>query len=121
MVSKWFKPALQCPFLGILCLRGCFDLMGRYEESVDQFASARMLFGRSIGADSPLYGSACASWLWRRDKGSDSFHFFFWGGFESCIRQLCHGQYLKYNAILEVINPISLGFTYLVRVDSLCF
>ncbi|CAL1126654.1 unnamed protein product [Cladocopium goreaui] len=37
----------------------CFDLMGRYEESVDQFASARMLFGRSIGADSPLYGSAC--------------------------------------------------------------
>lgn len=37
----------------------CFDLIGRYEESVDQFASARMLFGRSIGADSPLYGSAC--------------------------------------------------------------
>eukprot|EP00438_Fugacium_kawagutii_P007069 Skav227762 [mRNA] locus=scaffold1653:256518:260332:- [translate_table: standard] len=37
----------------------CFDLMGRYEEAVDQFASARMLFGRSIGADSPLYGSAC--------------------------------------------------------------
>ncbi|CAK9008205.1 Hypothetical protein (Fragment) [Durusdinium trenchii] len=37
----------------------CFDLMGRYEESVEQFASARMLFGRSIGADSPLYGSAC--------------------------------------------------------------
>ena len=33
--------------------------MGRYEESVEQFASARMLFGRSIGADSPLYGSAC--------------------------------------------------------------
>ncbi|CAJ1418173.1 unnamed protein product [Effrenium voratum] len=37
----------------------CFDLMGRYEEAVDQFASARLLFGRSIGADSPLYGSAC--------------------------------------------------------------
>lgn len=58
--------------------------MGRYEESVDQFASARMLFGRSIGADSPLYGSACASWPWLRregnpyvgDKGSDLFLFF---------------------------------------------
>ncbi|CAE7256327.1 unnamed protein product [Symbiodinium pilosum] len=37
----------------------CFDLMGRYEEAVEQFASARLLFGRSIGADSPLYGSAC--------------------------------------------------------------
>ena len=37
--------------------------MGRYEESVEQFASARMLFGRSIGADSPLYGSACVPQL----------------------------------------------------------
>eukprot|EP00439_Symbiodinium_sp_Y106_P025035 s6812_g3.t1 len=37
----------------------CFDLMGRHEEAVEQFASARLLFGRSIGADSPLYGSAC--------------------------------------------------------------
>ena len=45
-------------------IQGCFDLMGRYDESVDQFASARMLFGRSIGADSPLYGSACASRTW---------------------------------------------------------
>ena len=29
-----------------------FDLMGRHEEAVEQFASARLLFGRSIGADS---------------------------------------------------------------------
>ena len=29
-----------------------FDLMGRPEEAVEQFASARLLFGRSIGADS---------------------------------------------------------------------
>lgn len=37
----------------------CYDLMGRAEEAVYQFSQARMLFGRSIGADSPLYGSAC--------------------------------------------------------------
>eukprot|EP00931_Biecheleriopsis_adriatica_P030112 TRINITY_DN1776_c0_g1_i2.p1 TRINITY_DN1776_c0_g1~~TRINITY_DN1776_c0_g1_i2.p1 ORF type:complete len:552 (-),score=125.27 TRINITY_DN1776_c0_g1_i2:28-1647(-) len=37
----------------------CYDLMGRPEEAVEQYASARLLFGRSIGADSPLYGSAC--------------------------------------------------------------
>mmetsp|Transcript_80787 Transcript_80787/g.228648 ORF Transcript_80787/g.228648 Transcript_80787/m.228648 type:complete len:540 (+) Transcript_80787:111-1730(+) len=37
----------------------CYDLMGRPEEAVDQFARARVLFGRSIGAESPLYGSAC--------------------------------------------------------------
>lgn len=37
----------------------CYDLMGRYDESAEQFAQARMLFGRSIGSESPLYGSAC--------------------------------------------------------------
>lgn len=37
----------------------CFDLMGRFDEAADQFRSARMLFGRSIGSESPLYGSAC--------------------------------------------------------------
>lgn len=37
----------------------CFDLMGRADEAVEQFTQARMLFGRSIGAESPLYGSAC--------------------------------------------------------------
>jgi len=37
----------------------CYDLMGRAEEAVHEFSQARMLFGRSIGAESPLYGSAC--------------------------------------------------------------
>mmetsp|Transcript_89582 Transcript_89582/g.248766 ORF Transcript_89582/g.248766 Transcript_89582/m.248766 type:complete len:551 (+) Transcript_89582:102-1754(+) len=37
----------------------CYDLMGRAEDAVYQFSQARMLFGRSIGAESPLYGSAC--------------------------------------------------------------
>eukprot|EP00929_Paragymnodinium_shiwhaense_P035250 TRINITY_DN19056_c0_g1_i2.p1 TRINITY_DN19056_c0_g1~~TRINITY_DN19056_c0_g1_i2.p1 ORF type:complete len:564 (+),score=165.85 TRINITY_DN19056_c0_g1_i2:32-1723(+) len=37
----------------------CYDLMGRPDDAVEHFSSARMLFGRSIGADSPLYGSAC--------------------------------------------------------------
>lgn len=37
----------------------CYDLMGRPEEAVHEFTQARILFGRSIGADSPLYGSAC--------------------------------------------------------------
>lgn len=37
----------------------CYDLMGRPDEAADQFRSARMLFGRSIGSESPLYGSAC--------------------------------------------------------------
>lgn len=37
----------------------CYDLMGRPGEAVEQFSQARMLFGRSIGAESPLYGSAC--------------------------------------------------------------
>lgn len=37
----------------------CYDLMGRAEEAVEQFLHARALFGRSIGAESPLYGSAC--------------------------------------------------------------
>merc|ERR1740121_3626028 len=37
----------------------CYDLMGRADEAVHEFTQARMLFGRSIGAESPLYGSAC--------------------------------------------------------------
>merc|ERR1712194_258543 len=37
----------------------CYDLMGRSEDAVYQFSQARLLFGRSIGAESPLYGSAC--------------------------------------------------------------
>jgi len=37
----------------------CYDLMGRADEAVSQFSRARKLFGRSIGAESPLYGSAC--------------------------------------------------------------
>lgn len=37
----------------------CYDLMGRAEDAVYQFTQARILFGRSIGAESPLYGSAC--------------------------------------------------------------
>lgn len=37
----------------------CYDLMGRADEAVLQFREARTLFGRSIGAESPLYGSAC--------------------------------------------------------------
>jgi len=37
----------------------CYDLMGRADDAVAQFTQARMLFGRSIGAESPLYGSAC--------------------------------------------------------------
>lgn len=37
----------------------CYDLMGRAEEAVHEFTQARILFGRSIGAESPLYGSAC--------------------------------------------------------------
>jgi len=37
----------------------CYDLMGRADEAVYQFSQARLKFGRSIGAESPLYGSAC--------------------------------------------------------------
>jgi len=37
----------------------CYDLMGRADEAVSQFSQARKLFGSSIGAESPLYGSAC--------------------------------------------------------------
>lgn len=37
----------------------CYDLMGRHNEAVEEFSQARVLFGRSIGAESPLYGSAC--------------------------------------------------------------
>lgn len=37
----------------------CYDLMGRSEDAVNQFSQARLKFGRSIGAESPLYGSAC--------------------------------------------------------------
>lgn len=37
----------------------CYDLMGRHDEAAEQFSSARELFGRSIGRESPLYGSAC--------------------------------------------------------------
>eukprot|EP00403_Amphidinium_massartii_P017887 CAMPEP_0178417534 /NCGR_PEP_ID=MMETSP0689_2-20121128/24622_1 /TAXON_ID=160604 /ORGANISM="Amphidinium massartii, Strain CS-259" /LENGTH=522 /DNA_ID=CAMNT_0020038899 /DNA_START=133 /DNA_END=1697 /DNA_ORIENTATION=- len=37
----------------------CYDLMGRHDDAVEQFSRARELFGRSIGAESPLYGSAC--------------------------------------------------------------
>jgi len=33
--------------------------MGRAEDAVSQFSDARLLYGRSIGAESPLYGSAC--------------------------------------------------------------
>mmetsp|Transcript_7180 Transcript_7180/g.15547 ORF Transcript_7180/g.15547 Transcript_7180/m.15547 type:complete len:344 (+) Transcript_7180:3-1034(+) len=40
-------------------LGSCYDLMGRYEDAVTQFSEARVLYGRSIGAESPLYGSAC--------------------------------------------------------------
>lgn len=37
----------------------CYDLMGRHEDAVSQFSQARRLFGRSVGDESPLYGSAC--------------------------------------------------------------
>ncbi|CAK0819729.1 unnamed protein product [Prorocentrum cordatum] len=37
----------------------CYDLMGQPEKGVEHFSQARILFGRSIGADSPLYGSSC--------------------------------------------------------------
>jgi len=37
----------------------CYDLMGRFDDAVEQFTQARIKFGRSIGAESPLYGSAC--------------------------------------------------------------
>mmetsp|Transcript_46807 Transcript_46807/g.102274 ORF Transcript_46807/g.102274 Transcript_46807/m.102274 type:complete len:560 (-) Transcript_46807:67-1746(-) len=37
----------------------CYDLMGRHDEAVEQYSRARYLFGRSIGEESPLYGSAC--------------------------------------------------------------
>lgn len=40
-------------------LGSCYDLMGRAEDAVSQYSEARVLYGRSIGPESPLYGSAC--------------------------------------------------------------
>eukprot|EP00931_Biecheleriopsis_adriatica_P089464 TRINITY_DN63589_c0_g1_i1.p1 TRINITY_DN63589_c0_g1~~TRINITY_DN63589_c0_g1_i1.p1 ORF type:complete len:564 (-),score=125.16 TRINITY_DN63589_c0_g1_i1:243-1802(-) len=39
----------------------CLDLMGRAEDAVEHFSAARQLYGNSVGADSPLYGSSCES------------------------------------------------------------
>ncbi|CAE7558016.1 KLCR1 [Symbiodinium pilosum] len=37
----------------------CYDEMGRFEEAVDVLQKAKSLYDRSIGTESPLYGSAC--------------------------------------------------------------
>jgi tetratricopeptide (TPR) repeat protein len=37
----------------------CYDEMGRHDDAVDVLAEAKMLYNRSIGTESPLYGSAC--------------------------------------------------------------
>ncbi|CAK0907497.1 unnamed protein product, partial [Prorocentrum cordatum] len=37
----------------------CYDKMGQSDMAVEQFTKARILYGRSIGPESPLYGSAC--------------------------------------------------------------
>ena len=36
----------------------CYDEMGRYEDAVDVLQKAKTLYDRSIGTESPLYGSA---------------------------------------------------------------
>eukprot|EP00913_Durusdinium_trenchii_P024421 g22924.t1 len=37
----------------------CYDGMGRYEDAIVHLAEARSLYERSIGTESPLYGTAC--------------------------------------------------------------
>ncbi|OLQ06598.1 hypothetical protein AK812_SmicGene10069 [Symbiodinium microadriaticum] len=37
----------------------CFDGMGRHEDAIEHLAEARALYERSIGTESPLYGTAC--------------------------------------------------------------
>jgi len=37
----------------------CYDEMGRYEDAVGVLQKAKDLYDRSIGTESPLYGSAC--------------------------------------------------------------
>lgn len=37
----------------------CYDEMGRHEEAVGVLQKAKDLYDRSIGTESPLYGSAC--------------------------------------------------------------
>ncbi|CAK9071013.1 unnamed protein product [Durusdinium trenchii] len=37
----------------------CYDEMGRHEEAVEVLQKAKDLYDRSIGTESPLYGSAC--------------------------------------------------------------
>lgn len=37
----------------------CYHKMGRFTDAEYHFGQGRLLYGRSIGADSPLYGSAC--------------------------------------------------------------
>jgi len=37
----------------------CYDEMGRHEEAIGQLERAKLLYNRSIGTESPLYGSAC--------------------------------------------------------------
>eukprot|EP00434_Breviolum_minutum_P035190 symbB.v1.2.031142.t2/scaffold3583.1/size55484/1 len=37
----------------------CYDGMGRYDDAIFHLAEARSLYERSIGTESPLYGTAC--------------------------------------------------------------
>jgi len=37
----------------------CYDGMGRFEEAIMHLSEARQLYRRSIGTESPLYGTAC--------------------------------------------------------------
>ncbi|CAJ1335988.1 unnamed protein product [Effrenium voratum] len=37
----------------------CYDGMGRHEDAIFHLAEARALYERSIGTESPLYGTAC--------------------------------------------------------------
>eukprot|EP00929_Paragymnodinium_shiwhaense_P081194 TRINITY_DN42427_c0_g3_i1.p1 TRINITY_DN42427_c0_g3~~TRINITY_DN42427_c0_g3_i1.p1 ORF type:complete len:592 (-),score=189.25 TRINITY_DN42427_c0_g3_i1:46-1821(-) len=40
-------------------LGSCYDEMGRHDDAIVQLEQAKALYSRSIGQESPLYGSAC--------------------------------------------------------------
>jgi len=101
----------------------CYDLMGRADEAVSQFSQARKLFGRSIGAESPLYGSACEGLTkalihaGRYDEAFDRLEETFLNNAEKdAIHPTPLFELMGY-ALEELVNPGKLDASVLVRLE----
>lgn len=76
---------------------GCYHAIGRYQDAIDQYSQARLLFSRSVGPDSPLYGCSCEG-LARACLAAESYE----DGFDALV------EALTVHATKDAIHPTPL-------------